>query len=81
MENNVEEKVEGKVEKGSKVVCIKDYSPYLRVCFLDKDESTVVDCRGVSIAVKSNRTGRVITFATKKGYDFPLFAEYFKLKD
>ena len=78
---NLENKVEGKIEKGSRVVCIKDYSPYLRVCFLKDDESSVVDSRGVSVAVKSDRTGRVITFATKKGYEFPLFADYFKLKD
>jgi hypothetical protein len=78
---NLENKVEGKVEKGSRVVCVKDYSPYLRVCFLKDDESSVVDSRGVSVAVKSDRTGRVITFATKNGYEFPLFADYFKLKD
>ena len=78
---NLENKVEGKVERGSRVVCIKDYSPYLRVCFLKDDESSVVDSRGVSVAVKSDRTGRVITFASKNGYEFPLCADYFKLKD
>lgn len=69
------------IKEGEVLICIKDYTPFRKPCFLVGDLGQAVNCRGISVAVRSERICRTITFATKSGYDFPLIEEYFKIKE
>jgi formylmethanofuran dehydrogenase subunit D len=72
MNNNSE------IKQGWELVCHKDYSPYLRVCFVVGDKVQIGRVRGYSVEVKSERLGKVVTFATKEGCNFPLLSDYFE---